>query len=778
MVIKMKRYEPSIDEGLNSEQVQKRIEEGLFNYDTEVKTKTIPRIIVNNIFTLFNMLNLFLAILIFSVGSYKNLLFLGVVICNTIISTFQEIRSKIIVDKLSIVSRNKVKVVRNGKIELVEQDNIVLDDIVVLKAGDQVLTDSIILDGNVMVDESFITGESDSVELKVGDMLKSGSFITVGNCKAKVEHVGVLNYTSMISKDAKYVKKINSILMKSLNQIIKIVSIAIVPVGILLFINQYNLPNATIEGSIINTVAALIGMIPEGLVLLTSTVLAVSVIRLAKLNVLVQELYCIEMLARVDTICLDKTGTITDGVMNVKEVFNIDKFDLNEVIGNMINNINDDNMTIKAIKKHFNKFDNYEVKHVIPFSPVYKYSGVSFKEKGTFIMGAPEFIYDKKIKKVEDLSKEYRVLLVMHSSIVTDKNELPKDLKPIGIITIEDNIRTSAFKTINYFKEQGVDIKIISGDNVNTVSLIAKRAGLDDIRAIDVSKLSDEELKEAVLKYNIFGRVTPIQKKQMVIYLKEAKHVVAMTGDGVNDVLALKEADCSIALASGSDATRNVSQLVLLDSNFDALPKVVAEGRRTINNIERSASLFTTKTSYAFLLAILFVFVDWNYPFVPIQLTLTSVFTIGIPAFILALEPNEERITGNFLLKVFGRALPSAITIVLNIIIVSIIGRLLNVNNDQISTLSVIMTGFTGFLLLTKICKPFNLLRIGLLVTMISGFIIGVVGFKSLFSLTLLSPKMLLLMIILVIMSLVLFNFISIFTDKLLKKQTILKVGE
>jgi len=774
------RYNPNMNKGLTEQQVNERVSNNLVNYDTSVPTKKISQIILGNIFTLFNFLNLGLALLVFLTGSYKNLAFLGVVLCNTVISTIQEVRSKKTIDKLSIIAKSKVKVIRDSKAKLIDIDEVVLDDIMILRSGNQVTVDSIILDNEVCVDESFITGESEPITLKKGDMLKSGSFIVVGSCKAKVEHIGIDNYTSLISKDAKYVKKINSILMKSLNQIIKVVSIAIVPVGILLYINQYRLPGATFSTATINTVAALIGMIPEGLVLLTSTVLAVGVIRLAKLNVLVQELYCIEMLAHVDTICLDKTGTITDGNMKVKEVITLDeKYDLNLILGNMVNHLTSDNATMEALKSYFKKQDNFELLNVVPFSPVYKYSGVSFNSVGTFVIGAPEFIYDKEIKKVTEVAKENRALLICHSKNKFNDKKLPSDLKPIGIISLEDTIRPNAINTLNYFKEQNVDIKIISGDSVLTVTAIGSRIGLNNLKAIDVGNLSDEQLKNVVNEYNVFGRVKPVQKKMLVKYLQEAGHVVAMTGDGVNDVLALKEADCSIALASGSDASRNVSQLVLLDSDFDALPAVVKEGRKTINNIERSASLFITKTIYAFLIAILFVFVDWSYPFEPVQLTLTSMFTIGIPSFILALEPNKENITGNFLIKVFTRSVPAALTIVLNIILISLIGHFINVDNHQITTLSVIMTGFTGFLLLIKICMPFNKVRITLLFAVITGFILGVVGFKEFFSLTLLKPYMLILMTILVITSTIIFNIITTIVNHFVKKKPeLFKGGE
>ena len=752
----MERFNPNLNEGLSSKQVELRIEQGLVNKETTVPTKTIPRIIKDNIFTLFNFLNFGLALAIFIVGSYKNLLFMGIVFCNTLISTIQEIRSKLVIDKLSVITSTKSKVIRNSKTETISNEEIVLDDIILLKSGNQIVTDAIILEGEVSVNESFITGETELITYKKGDMLKSGSFIVVGSCKAKVEHVSLDNYTNVISKDAKYVKPINSILMNSLNKIIKIISILIIPLGVLLFLNQYNL-DKNLELAVINTVAALIGMIPEGLVLLTSTVLAVSVIRLSKLNVLVQELYCIEMLARVDTICLDKTGTITDGKMEVVKVISLDKkYDIDEIMGNIVNNLEVDNATSEAIGNYFKKQDNYQVIKRIPFSPIYKYSGVEFSE-GKFTFGAPEFLTKKEIKEVKD-NQDNRTLLVCCND------------EPIGIIVLKDTIRKNAKKTLDYLTKQGVDIKIISGDSVKTVSKIARDAGLTDIRSIDVSILDNSELEKAILENNIFARVTPLQKKQMIEILQKNKHFVAMTGDGVNDVLALKQADCSITIKNATDAARNVSQLVLLDDDFDSIPSIVKEGRRTINNIERSATLFLAKTGYALLLAIIFMFVNFNYPFQPIQLTLTNVFTIGIPSFILALEPNNERIKGNFLINVFSRSLPTSLTIVLNIIAISILGNFFKLNDVQISTLCVIMTGFTGFLLLFKICFPLNRLRFCLIIILIAGFIGMLIGFRDFFVLTILNGKMFIITSALITFSVLIFSFMSTIVDKLIKK--------
>lgn len=755
----MERFSVDIDTGLSDKQVHIRKEQGLTNKDTTVPTKTIKKIVFDNLFTLFNLLNFVLALAVFSVSSYKNLLFMGIVLCNTLISTIQEIRSKITIDKLSIIASNKVNVIRNKKTEKIDVEDVVLDDIIIFKSGSQIITDSIILEGEVSVNESFITGESNLINYKKGDMLKSGSFIVSGNCKAKVEHVSIDNYTHVISKDAKYVKPINSILMNSLNKIIKLVSICIIPLGIFLFMNQYNL-DKNLEQAVIHTVAGLIGMIPEGLVLLTSTVLAVSVMRLSKLRVLVQELYCIEMLARVDVICLDKTGTITDGNMEVVNVITLnDKYDINNIMGNIVYNMEAENTTSEAVKKYFKDQYNLSFVKKIPFSSEKKYSGVEFKE-GTFIYGAPEFLYDKQIKEVID-NQDKRVLLVCKKE---DKNI------PIGVIVIKDTIRKNAKDTLDYFKMQGVDIKIISGDCVNTVSNVAKEAGLVDIRSVDFSNLEDEKLEETVLNNNIFCRVSPIQKKQIVEILQKNNHFVAMTGDGVNDVLALKQSDCSITIKDASEAALNVSQLVLLNNDFASIPNIVKEGRRTINNIERSATLFLAKTSYAFLLAFIFVFASFRYPFEPIQLSLTNFFTIGIPSFILALETNNSRIKGNFLINVFSKALPTALTIILNIIVITVLGHIFYIGSDQISTLSVIMTGYTGFLLLFKISIPFNKLRISLFVILVTGFIGSVIGFREFYSLTILNTFTLIFMTALVFISTFIFGVMSTLVDKMIIK--------
>lgn len=749
--------------GLSEEKVIELKERGLVNYKADVKTKSTHQIIMGNFFTLFNFLNFGLALAIFLVGSYKNLLFLGVVICNTLISTIQEIRSKRIVDKLSLLNESKATVIRDGVEKQIGIHEIVLGDVIKLRAGNQIVTDSRIISGEILVNESLITGESESVTKNKEMDILSGSFVVSGNCYAEVIHVGADNYTAKISAEAKYIKKVNSEIMNFINKIIKYISIFIVPIGVLLFIGQMG------EGSFVDTVvhvvAALIGMIPEGLVLLTSTVLAISVIRLSKYNVLVQELYCIETLARVDTICLDKTGTLTKGEMEVSKLVPLNGTSMNDIVdalSMMSYHMDNDNQTMEAISKKYARRNDHKVIEIVPFSSQAKWSGISFEDV-SYILGAPEIVL-KDTSKIDRELNEYtrsnRVVLLGQVKHKLNKT-LPKDIQPLALVIINDKVRLEAKATLEYFKEQGVDIKLISGDNPQTVAGVAEKVGLTNIKYIDMSKCN-EPIIQISDKYNVFGRVKPNQKKEIIMALKANGHTVAMTGDGVNDVLALKEADCSVAMNSGSDAARNVSQLVLLDSNFSSMPKVVAEGRRSINNIQRSSSLFLCKTVYATLLALLFMFLPQSYPFEPIQLTLTSVVTIGIPSFILALEPNNERINGKIIINVLKRSIPTALTIVANVLIIVFLPTIIRLTDDEVSTLCVLLTGLTGFMLLYRISVPFNAIRRCLFVFLITMFTLEVVFLRDLFSLTILTPKLLILTAALFMIAISLFN---IFTD-------------
>ncbi len=737
----IERYNPSVNDGLTYFQVNKRIEDGLVNVDTEVSTKSVSEIVRQNVITLFNVINIILAIAVICVGSFKNLTFIVVITVNTLISIVQELRSKKTLDNLKVVAASKIHVIRNCNDMDIGINEIVLDDIIKLETGNQIVVDAIIKDGEVEVDESFITGEADTVFKKSGDMLLSGSFIVSGRAYCQVEHIGYDNYTAKISSDTKYIKPISSEIMRSLNKIISTISFLIVPVGILLFSRQMYIEGNNFQQAVVSTVAALIGMIPEGLVLLTSTVLAVSVIRLSQKKVLVQDLYCIETLARVDTLCLDKTGTITEGKMEVTAEVLFEDCDFSTIIGNINYNLAENNPTALALLDKYGKVDSFNVVEKIPFSSIKKYSGIVCEDK-TYVIGAAEFILNKDDSCLELISKysdDYRVILLASSN---DKSL--KKVKPLGIFLLQDKIRVDAYDTLNYFKEQQVTLKIISGDNPKTVLGIARRAGFsENVKVIDASCLvSDEDIIEAVEKYDIFGRVTPEQKKRIVLALQYLGHTVAMTGDGVNDVLALKKADCSIAMASGTDATKNVSQLVLLDSNFASMPYVVAEGRRTINNIEKSSSLFLVKTIYATLLAVIFIFIDMPYPFIPIQLTLASTVTVGIPSFILALQNNYDLVQKNFLRRVLKRAVPPAITIVLNILIVFIASNIFNFSYIQTSTLSAFVTGYVAFMLLFKTCLPFNKLRVALFSAMVVLYITGFFGFRNLFSFSVLDFKM------------------------------------
>lgn len=745
---KVKRYHPAPDEGLSPALWQQRMIEGQNNVDCTVSTRSVGRIVRDNVCTLFNLINVILAAAVLAVGSYKNCLFMGVVLCNLGIGIFQELRAKYAVDKLSLLSSVKAHVIRGGMPMEIPVDQVVLDDVLALKSGGQVVTDCVLLRGECEVNEAFVTGESEPVLKHEGDLLLAGSFVVSGECRARAEHVGDENYISTISKGAKQFKKVRSEIMETLKKIIRIVSIIIIPVGGLLFWGQMRLSDNTVSDAVVQTVAALIGMIPEGLMLLTSTVLTVSVVRLSQHKVLVQELYCIEALARVDTLCLDKTGTLTEGTMEVAGVIpweNGSVKEAEEALKALCRALPDRNATFDAIARKYGGKSDWKLTQAVPFSSRTKWSGASFEEKGTFVIGAGEFLFPEMPaglkSELDRYAREGRVLLLAWSDSGFRERELPYGLKPMAIVLIQDVIRPEAAETLRYFMEQGVDVKVISGDNPLTVSQIAKRTGVKNWdQWVDLSGCkTDEEVKTAASRYTVFGRVLPDQKKLLIQALKEEGHTVAMTGDGINDVLALKEADCSIAMASGSDAARNVSQLVLLDSNFDSMPRVVGEGRRSINNIQRSASLFLTKTLYATMLAVLFLFIQMPYPFMPIQLTLISAVTIGIPAFILALEPNRARIEGNFLKNILMKAVPGGVTIVMNIVLTVFIGWKLGLSTEMISTISVLVTGFTGLMLILQLCMPFTLIRkilLGFLCLLFAGCVVFLPG---LFSLTPLS---------------------------------------
>ena len=778
----MVRYNPSAKEGLTNQQVNERIANNLVNFNDQPPTKTVKQIIISNFFTYFNFINVVLGSAIIIAGIYgnrvfdalKNCLFMGVIICNSIISIIQEVISKKTIDKLSVLAEAKVVGIRNGKEVNLGIEEIVLDDVLKLSLGNQVVTDAVILEGDVEVNESFLTGEVDPIPKHAGDMLLSGSFIVSGSCYAKVEHIGRDNYISTISSEAKYDKKVNSVIMTSFERMLKVLSVVIIPVGALLLMNQLKVTNYNVTASIFNTVGALIGMIPEGLLLLTSSVMAVSVVRLSKFHVLVQQLYCIETLARVDVICLDKTGTITEGAMEFVDDIpynGVIKEKLDDALANVCYAFDNTNATMEAIQEHYSSKGIWSVKDKQEFSSSRKYSAVEFEERGTFYIGAPEFVLKDSYHQYQsflDQYTDYRVLVVAYQKESLASG--PINLSVLGFVLIQDKIRKEAPDTLKYFKEQGVTVKIISGDNFKTVCSIAKRAGIEDAKGMDATLLNSANIDEMLEKYDVFGRVTPDQKKRIIESLQRKGHTVAMTGDGVNDVLALKKADCSIAMASGSDAAKNVSQLVLLDSNFASMPEVVAEGRRTINNVERSASLLLIKTIFTCILVVICIFMKSEYFYLPIHLSLITTCTISIPSFVLALEPNHNRVRGNFMLKVVGKSLPAALTVVFNVVMIVLFRNQFNIDGNLTSTLIVIMTGTTGFIFLSRLCRPFNWFRGGLFFALVSLFIYIVMFQSEFFDLSQVNFNTLLLYIVFAICSVWIFDKLNKGVDFLLRK--------
>ncbi|MFQ6791847.1 HAD-IC family P-type ATPase [Thomasclavelia sp.] len=706
--------------GLTNEEVIQRINDGKSNIVDNKITKSYKQIFLDNTITFFNILNVSLFALIVFVNSYKDTLFIFIIFINTIAGIYQEIKAKRTLDRLSILTTSHVDVIRDDEIQEIEVDKIVLDDYLVLSTGTQIPADCVLIDGYMETNESLLTGESDPVLKRNGDKLFSGSFITSGRGICKVIHVGEDSYMNQITKEAKKLKKHNSELNRCLNIILKYISIVILPIGGLLFLKQFFYAHQEFSSAVVSTVAAIIGMIPEGLVLLTSVALTISILRLAKQQTLVQELFCIETLARVDVLCLDKTGTITEGTIKVEFDIKVNNVELDEIIGNLMHSLDDDNVTSKALKEHYMPVNTFKPYYVIPFSSDRKYSGTSFYDQGTYYIGAYQFLFPGGNELLEEkcsdyASQGYRVLVLAHSKIMIDdsNSKLPDDLTPLGIVILSDTIREDAKETLAYFYDQGVDLKIISGDDPITVASIAKRAGLKKADLYcDASLLNDaNEMLEALKQYSVFGRVTPQQKREMVVLLKELGHTVAMTGDGVNDVLAFKEADCSIAMASGSDAAKNAANLVLLDNNFDAMPHIVDEGRRVINNISMSASMFLIKTIFSTILAITTIIFGQAYPFAPSQLSIISACGVGIPTFFLTYEANFQRVEGSFLEKVTKNAFPSALTIAIGATLITNIGLMLGYNSQMLSTICILFTGWNYSIALLKVYRPLSLYR-------------------------------------------------------------------
>ena len=736
-----------MEKGLTADEVQQRIDSGKINGDQNVKTKSVAQILRENIVTFFNFIFIVFAVLIcFFIDSSEKFLtivgnfgFLILIVFNALVGIVQELRAKHTIDKLSLISAPKAVVIRDGEQKEIAVKDIVLDDITVLASGSQICADSFVVEGSIEVNESLITGEPDAILKNVGDKIMSGSFVVSGNAKAQVEHVGMDNFATKISAGAKYFKKPNSEIWRSLMFIVKVMATILVPMGVMLFCVKYFAQenpeqaekiittlfgykiNQYLSTTVLGTVATLIGMIPSGLVALSSTVFCVSVIRLSRHKTLAQDLYCIETLARVDVLCLDKTGTITEGTMDVNSiepVKNREIAEIKQIIKNVTSALEDNNATINALRSYVADIDvSCTAEQIVPFSSARKWSGARINGV-SYVIGAPEFVFKKKTKTLEKNTEEmakkgYRVMVVASSKNKFADSELPSALKLESFIYITDKIRAEAPDTLRFFKHEGVTVKVISGDNPETVRAVAMRAGLEDCdNIIDMSTLTtEEEVYDAATKYTIFGRVLPDQKLMLVKALKKAGHTVAMTGDGVNDVLALKEADCSVAMASGSDAAKNVSSLVLLDSNFSSMPRVVAEGRRSINNLERSAALYIMKTVYNTLLALLFMVVTVPLPFTPQNLTIMGAVTIGMPSVVLALEPNADRVTGRFLPKVLSNALPGGITVLLGAIAVILCNRffLTNLTDAQSQTVFIWVITFVGFLLLFKVSLPTKL---------------------------------------------------------------------
>lgn len=739
---KVDRFSPELNEGLNPEQVETRFKQFLFNDTNKKYSKSYASIFIGNICTFFNLLCLiaFIALLLAGMQGVTNYLVIVITAANIVIGIVQEIRSKLAIDKLSILASSTTKVVRDGDVVEVPTSELVLDDVIIMELGSQVPADCILAEGSVEVNESLLTGESVSIKKQIGDVLYAGSFIASGNGKCRVDKVGKETFLEKLTAKAKKYKRPNSELINSMKAIIKVVSVIIFPIAIGVFLVTRNA--AVIEGvdvsawllsekdslALAKTCSVVIGMIPSGMLLLTSVALAVGVLRLTKNNTLVRDLYSLEMLARVNVLCLDKTGTITDGRMKVNDAVilnTVGEYSLNDIMGSMLAALDDNNQTSIALYNHFGHSDALSPTAKIPFSSKRKLSAVSFADVGTFVMGAPEFVLKPLPNKVERIVKQYaqmglRVIVLAHSSTPIIGDKLPALLKPIAIISIADNIREDAIETIKWFKDNDVQVKVISGDNPITVSEVAKRAGIDHAdKFISLEGLNEKEVENVANKYTVFGRVTPEQKAILVRAIKTEGNTVAMTGDGVNDILALKEADCAISVASGSEAARNVSHLVLMDNNFGNMPKVVAEGRRVINNIKNSASLYLMKTLFTAVLATIFIIMRQAYPFIPSNMLLLEVLVIGAPSFFLSLQPNNSRVEGKFITHVMSRSISGAIVMIMCVMAMYLTCSLGGPEFDGFQTsMCMLALTFSGLVMLYRVCQPFNGFRLVLFVLM------------------------------------------------------------
>ncbi len=731
---RVSRFNTTIKTGLNDEQLDLRQQQGLVNLNNIKTTKSYWAIFLGNIFTFFNILCFAVVAALIAVGQWKNLTFSAIIFANLLIGIIQEIRAKLTVEKITLVTAPVADVVRKGETKQISTEEVALDDIIIFEIGKQICADSIILEGNVSVNESLITGESVAVKKYPGDMLYAGSFITAGKCTCRVEKVGIDCYSAKLTQKAKTFKSPKSDLLKALKFIIASVGIIIIPLTILTARNNYAQLGGDVVKTVTNTAGSVIGMIPAGMFLLTSVALAVGVIKLAKKRTLVQDLYGIEMLARADVLCLDKTGTITDGSMTVKSVIavgNTNQKYIEDVMGSMLAAFGGNNQTSRALFNYFKTNTIYSPDIVLEFNSERKTSAVTFKNKMTYIMGAPEMVNKKLDKNLQKdiyayLQKGYRVLLLAESKSPIEKDKTPKENTPIAYIVIEDNIRQDAPETIKWFNENGVEIKIISGDNPVTVSEISKRVGVKNAdKYISMEGINNEDIPSLVNKYTIFGRVSPDQKKWLVRALRRKGKKVAMTGDGVNDILALKEADCSIAMASGSEAARNTANIVMLDSNFSSMPDIIAEGRRVVNNISKSSSLFLMKTFFTIFMTIFCLITSTSYPFTTNQTLLLEMLVIGIPSFFLALQPNNTPIRGTFMAKLVLTSLPAAITLFINVLLCYLFTSVFGAD-ALLSTMCSTTLTLTGFVILFRICKPFDLYKVILCCGMVAIYMIAI----------------------------------------------------
>lgn len=755
------RYRPDHQTGLTAQQVQEHRMHGWTNQPVDPPSKTTKEIIQENVFTYFNLIFLVLAVLLCLVGSFRDLTFLPVIVLNTLIGIIQETRAKKVLDNLTMLNAPHAMVIRDGKKSQINAEDLVIDDIVIFEAGNQVCADAEVCAGEVQVNESLLTGESDEITKRKGDQLMSGSFIVSGQCHARLDKVGADSYISRLTLEAKAMQNTEqSEMIRSLDKLVKWVGVAIIPIGIILFIQAFVFQGEGFQSSVTSMIAAVIGMIPEGLYLLASVALAVSSIRLAQKKVLLHDMKCIETLARVNVLCVDKTGTITENTMEVQDVIPTKEYEegklrpLSELLGDFTAAQSSDNITMEAMKRYFKIASGKKAVAKTGFSSASKYSSVTFEE-ASYVLGAPEFVLKEQYENYEEAisahaSKGARVLVFGTAKEEPDGKPLKEAVTPLAYVLLANPIRQEAKETFTYFAEQGVEVKVISGDNPLTVSEVAKEAGIAGAeRYVDASTLhTEEEMRAAVLNNAVFGRVTPNQKRKFVQILKEEGKTVAMTGDGVNDVLALKDADCSIAMASGSDAAAQASQLVLLESDFSCMPEVVLEGRRVVNNIQRSASLFLVKNIFSFLLSLVsFVFM-FTYPLEPSQISLISMFTIGVPAFFLALEPNKNIIKGHFLTNVFLKALPAALTDVLAVGALVIFGRTFGVSSADISTAATMLLSIVGFMILYTISAPMNVLRGVILGGCIVGLLSCSIFLNDLFAITGMTTKCVMLFVV------------------------------